>query len=732
MFDRSLLHLLLFVCASIFLGPTLPLSSLYAEDDIIVADFEQSSYDPWKVTGNAFGSGPVKGTLPGQMHVDGFLGQQLVNSFLDGDNSIGSLTSPPILLERNFVSFLIGGGKNQDRLAFQLLIGDKVVRSATGLNDSPGGSERLEMQYWDVTEFKGKKATFRILDQAKGSWGHINVDHIVQSNNKPRGFIQNAERTVEVTSRYIHIPIKNGAPKRVVSLIVDNHLMVRNDIELADATPDWWAPMDVSQWQGKEVTFRVDKFHEDSSALSSMKFSDTIIDHESIYRESLRGQFHFSPKRGWNNDPNGCVFYNGEYHLFFQHNPYGWAWGNMHWGHAVSKDLVRWEELGDKLLPDEMGPMFSGSAVVDWNNSSGFGKDGNPPLVLFYTAAGNPTTQCMAYSTDGRNFTKYSNNPIVKEVTVGNRDPKVIWHEPSRRWVMVLYVEWEKKHTVHFYTSENLKDWTLASIVNGDAPGGGFLYECPDFFELPVDGDASRKKWVLLGANSDYAIGDFDGKRFLPDATRLKGHRGRGFYAAQSFSDVPDGRRIFIGWWQTETKGMPFNQSMTVPLELALKQTDDGPRLTFTPAKELQSLRVHTHEVVSSATKELIQSPDSPNPLRDVSAELVELEIEFKPDAANRVLINVRGVEIVYHADKQEIEMAGHRTSAPLVNGKQRLNILCDRTGIELFACEGLCYMPQPVIVDPSNRRLVVASQEGNAIITSLKVHELQSAWDAR
>lgn len=732
MFHRSLLHFLLFVCASIFLGPTLPLSSLYAEDDIIVADFEQSSYEPWKANGNAFGSGPAKGTLPGQMHVDGFLGQQLVNSFLDGDNSIGSLTSPPILLERNFVSFLIGGGKNQDRLAFQLLIGDQVVRSATGLNDSPGGSERLEMHYWDVREFKGKKATFRILDQAKGSWGHINVDHIVQSNNKPRGFIQNAERSFEVTSRYIHIPIKNGAPKRVVSLIVDNQLMVRNDIELADATPDWWAPMDVSQWQGKEVTFRVDKLHEDSSALSSMKSSDTIIDHELIYRESLRGQFHFSPKRGWNNDPNGCVFYNGEYHLFFQHNPYGWAWGNMHWGHAVSKDLVRWEELGDKLLPDEMGPMFSGSAVVDWNNSSGFGKDGKPPLVLFYTAAGNPTTQCMAYSTDGRNFTKYSNNPIVKEVTGGNRDPKVIWHEPSRRWVMVLYVEWEKKHTVHFYTSEDLKDWTLASIVNGDAPGGGFLYECPDFFELPVDGDASRKKWVLLGANSDYAIGDFDGKRFLPDATRLKGHRGRGYYAAQSFSDVPDGRRIFIGWWQTETKVMPFNQSMTVPLELALKQTDDGPRLTFAPAKELQSLRAHTHEVVSSATKELIQSPDSPNPLRDVSAELVELEIEFKPDAAKRVLINVRGVEIVYHADKQEIEMAGHRASAPLVNGKQRLNILCDRTGIELFASEGLCYMPQPVIVDPSNKQLVVASQEGNAMITSLKVHELQSAWDAR
>jgi fructan beta-fructosidase len=725
-------HWIHFVC-TVFLTGFCSASMIFqATDDLVIEDFEKENYALWKVEGEAFGAGPAKGTLPGQMHVDGFLGQQLVNSFVNGDNSTGSLTSPAFRIERNFISFLIGGGKNQEQLALQLVIDSRVVRSATGLNDTPGGSERLELQYWDVSEFKGQSGTLRIIDQAKGSWGHINVDHIIQSNAKPKGFVQNSERIIEVTSRYIHFPIKNGAPKRVVSLMVDNKLIVRNDIELADATPDWWAPMDVSQWHGKNVTVRVDKLHEDSSALSSMKLSDKIIDDESMYREAMRGQFHFSPKRGWNNDPNGCVFYNGEYHLFFQHNPYGWAWGNMHWGHAVSKDLVRWEELGDKLLPDEMGPMFSGSAVVDWNNSSGFGKDGKPPLVLFYTAAGNPTTQCMAYSTDGRNFTKYSNNPIVKEVTGGNRDPKVIWHEPSRRWVMVLYVEWEKKHTVHFFTSENLKDWTLASIVNGDAPGGGFLYECPDFFELAVDGDASRKKWVLLGANSDYAIGDFDGKRFLPDATRLKGQRGRGFYAAQSFSDVPDGRRIFIGWWQTETKDMPFNQSMTVPLELALKQTDDGPRLTFAPAKDLQSLRAHTHEVVSSATKELIQSPDSPNPLRDVSAELVELEIEFKPDVAKRVLINVRGVEIVYHTDKQEIELAGHRASAPLVNGKQRLIILCDRTGIELFASEGLCYVPQPVNVDPLNRQIVVSSQDGNAIITSLKLHELQSAWNAR
>ena len=729
---RFLNHWVLFVCAFVlpnnFLGPKF----LRAEDEIVIANFEQTSYAPWKVDGEAFGTGPAKGTLPGQMQVDGFLGQQLVNSFVNGDNSIGTLTSPAFLIERNFITFLIGGGKNQKQLALQLVIDSRVVRSATGLNDTPGGSERLELQYWDVSEFKGQSGSLRIIDQAKGSWGHINVDHIIQSNAKPKGFIQNAERIIEVTSRYIHFPIKNGAPKRVVSLMVENKLIVRNDIELSDGKPDWWAPMDVSQWQGKKVSIRVDKLHEESDALNNIQLSDAIVDEESLYREPIRGQFHFSPKRGWNNDPNGCVFYNGEYHLFFQHNPYGWAWGNMHWGHAVSKDLVHWEELGDKLLPDEMGPMFSGSAVVDWNNTSGFGKDGKPPLVLFYTAAGNPTTQCMAYSTDGRNFTKYSENPIVKEVTGGNRDPKVIWHEPSRQWVMVLYVEWKKKHTVHFFTSENLKDWAFASIVNGDTPGGGYLYECPDFFELPVDGDASRKKWILLGANSEYAIGEFDGRRFQPDATRLKGHRGKGFYAAQSFSDVPNDRRVFIGWWQTETKGMTFNQSMTVPLELKLKRTEDGPRLIFAPVKELQGLRAKSHEFVSSGSKDFVLSHGALNPLKDISVELVELDIEFKPGSAKRLVLNVRGVEIAYDVDKQEVDVAGHRAAAPLQDGKQRFVVLCDRTGIELFASEGLCYLPMPVNVDPKNTRLVVEAQGGDASLSSLNVHELRSAWSAK
>jgi fructan beta-fructosidase len=695
------------------------LTSIAAAQDILMADFEKDTYAPWTVTGEAFGTGPARGTLPGQMHVDGFRGKGLVNSFFNGDDTTGMLASPEFRIERNYITFLIGGGKDAAKLALQLRVDGNVVRSATGPNEKPGGSEMLALEFWDVSEFAGQAATLRIVDNATGGWGHINVDHIVQTDTKPKGFLNDAERAFTASTRYLHLPIKNGAPKRVVTLFVDGKPAVRNDVELADGKPDWWAPMDVSAWSGKQLILRVDKLHKDSHALRAIEESDTLKDAENLYREPLRGQFHFSPRRGWNNDPNGLVFYEGEYHLFFQHNPYGWAWGNMHWGHAVSRDLVHWEELGDKLLPDDMGPMFSGSAVVDWKNSSGFGTRGKPPMVLFYTAAGNPTVQCIAHSTDGRSFTKYSGNPVLKQITAGNRDPKVIWHEPTERWVMVLYVELEGVHTIHFFTSTNLKDWTFASKTDG-------FFECPDLFELPVDGDASRKKWVLLGASSEYRVGLFDGAKFISESPKLPGHRGKGFYAAQSFSDVPDGRRILIGWFQTETKGMPFNQSMTIPLELGLTQTVDGPRMTYTPAKELEFLRAKTHRFDPMSLRL------GENPLDEIRAELVEVRVEFEPVDATEVVFNIRDVMVIYHPKEQEFSVAGHRAPAPLRNGKQRLTIFCDRTGVEVFASDGLCYVPLPFNMNQENRRIFFETRGGSVKVNSLEVHELRPAWKAR
>ncbi len=543
----------------------------------------------------------------------------------------------------------------------------------------------------------------------------------------------NVQREFKIEKRYLNIPIKQGAPNRRVTIKVDGQPdlrhgngMLKNGMSLADGTPDWWAFMDVSAWRGKSVTLEVDNLPADSTALTSIEQSDTIKGAENLYREPLRGQFHFSSRRGWNNDPNGLVYFNGEYHLFYQHNPYGWGWGNMHWGHAVSRDLIHWEELGDVLAPDEFGPMFSGSAVVDWNNTSGFGKDGKPPLVLIYTAAGNPTVQCIAHSIDGRNFTKFSGNPVLKEITGGNRDPKVMWHEPTKKWVMVLYVVMPpKKRTVHFFTSPNLRDWTLTSVT--EATGDNrYLHECPDFFELAVDGDATKNKWVLTAANSEYAIGTFDGKTFTSEQAKLPGHLGKGFYAAQTFSDIPanDGRRIQIGWFQTPTPGMPFNQSMTMPLELKLVTTADGPRLTMNPVKEMETMRAKSHDLGAMPLR-----PDSANPLAGIKAELVELRAEFEPGDASEVVFTVRGATIVYDAKKQELVVNGHRAAAPLRGGKQRLTIFCDRMGLEIFASDGLSYVPMPFLPKADDLSLSVKAMGGIVKINMLEAHELKSAW---
>lgn len=689
----------------------------FAAPEIVIADFEKSTYEPWTVTGEAFGPGPAQGALPGQMDVVGFRGKGLVNTFFHGDDTTGTLTSPEFRIERKFIGYLIGGGKNADKLALQLLVDGKVVRSATGPNERPGGSEALAQESWDVSGFSGKKAVLKIIDDAKGGWAHLNVDHIVQTDTRPQGIRSHVEREFAGNTRYLNIPIKNGAPHRAVTLLVDGKPLVRNDVELADGAADWWAPMDVSDWHGKQLTLRVDKLPEGSTALASVDPANEIKNADNLYQEPLRGQFHFSPKRGWNNDPNGMVYYNGEYHLFFQHNPYGWGWGNMHWGHAVSKDLVHWQEFKDALLPDDMGPMYSGGAVVDWKNTSGFGKDGKPPMVLFYTAAGNPTVQCMAYSTDGRHFTKYEGNPILKQITPGNRDPKVVWHEPTKQWVMVLWVELEGKNTMHFFTSPNLKEWVFTSKIEG-------FFECPEFFEAAIDGDASNKKWALLGASSDYRIGSFDGKSFTPETPMLPGQRGKDFYAAQCFSDQPDGRHILIGWWRTETRGMPFNQSMSVPLDLRLIQTADGPRMTFTPVKELEVLRAKSHRLGAMTLKQ-----GDKNPLDDIRAELVEVRAEFEPGDASEVVFNIRDAMVIYDARKQELSVNGHRAPAPLRDGKQRLVIYCDRIGIEAFASDGLCFLPMPFNTKAENQRLFLEARGGTAKFTSLDVHELRSAW---
>src|SRR5690606_35273261 len=382
--------------------------------------------------------------------------------------------------------------------------------------------------------------------------------------------------------QFLRLPVKNGAPKRTVEVQLNGEKLRWFTIELAEDEPDWYAYLDISDWKGKTLSLSVNELSKESSTFRPIVQTDKDENQGVLYQETLRGQFHFSPKRGWNNDPNGLAYYNGEYHLFFQHNPYGRGWGNMHWGHAVSKDLVHWREVDIALYPDDYGTMFSGGGVVDSNNTSGLGKNGQAPFILFYTAAEESWKQGLAYSVDGRNFEKLK-EPILDRITDGNRDPKVIWHEPSKHWVMILYVtEADELHTMHFFTSTDMKNWTFTSKLAGGKGNDRYMYECPEFFELPVQGDSSVTKWILTGANSQYAIGTFDGKTFTPEEERIFSQQGRDYYAAQTFSNEPKGRRIEIGWWRTHTDrdGMTFNQGMSIPTQLNLKQTKSGLRLS--------------------------------------------------------------------------------------------------------------------------------------------------------
>jgi sucrose-6-phosphate hydrolase SacC (GH32 family) len=264
-----------------------------------------------------------------------------------------------------------------------------------------------------------------------------------------------------------------------------------------------------------------------------------------------------------------------------------------------------------------------------------------------------------------------------------------------------------------------LKDWTVMSNVEG-------FFECPDLFELSVDGDVSHKKWVLTAGSSEYTVGSFDGTTFTAETGKLPGHRGNGFYAAQTFSDIPanDGRRIQIGWLQTVTPGMPFNQSMSMPLELKLTGTPEGPRLTWSPVKELQSLRMHSWNFGPATL-----APESADPLAGVKAELVELRAEFEPGDATEVAFNVRGATIIYDANKQEVSVNNHRAPAPLRGGKQQLRIYCDRTALEVFVSDGLTYLPMPFAPTAGDLTLGLHVKGGSVKFTALDVHELKSAW---
>jgi fructan beta-fructosidase len=471
-------------------------------------------------------------------------------------------------------------------------------------------------------------------------------------------------------------------------------------------------------------------------ALASVLLLTSSGPDKDYYNELYRPQFHFTPEKNWHNDPNGLVYYDGEYHLFYQYNPKGNEWGFMHWGHAVSTDLVHWEHLPVAIYPDENSEdkvrctAFSGSAIVDERNLLGKQEGEHQTLVAFYTS--QHCGQRIAYSTDrGRTWEKYEGNPVIPyNETDDARDPKVVWHEPSQKYVMVLYrktTEDDKTKGISFYTSGNLVDWEYKSHIFG-------FYECPDLIPMQVTNRPEETKWVLFDGDGSYLIGNFDGEKFTPETAKMKSDFGKNYYATQSWSNIPeeDGRVIQIAWMRGGSfPDMPFNGQMTFPSTLELTKFNFGYKLTRKPVSEIELL----HGKHYNWQNEKLIPGINQNLVKKVKGDCLHISGEFELKSCNTFGFYIRnskketGTELLYDVKRGTLSLLG--TSVPLLPVDNRINleILIDRASIEVYANGGQtaisqCFNPREKADD-----LVLFNSGGEVIVHALDIYQVESAW---
>lgn len=456
-----------------------------------------------------------------------------------------------------------------------------------------------------------------------------------------------------------------------------------------------------------------------------------MIESSNLYHELLRPQFHFTARKNWLNDPNGLVYYQGVYHLFFQYNQVGMEWGETSWGHAVSPDLVHWTELMVALEPDDYGHIWSGSAVVDRDNTAGFKNGEEDPLVAIFTTGSHsrktPVVQAVAYSNDrGDTWTKFKGNPVMGNIRGENRDPKVIWHEPARKWVMALYID---QNDYALFGSPDLKNWT--HLCDVALPGAS---ECPDFFPLAVDGNPNAIKWVFWGANGAYLVGRFDGATFIPEQAPQRAELGRNGYAAQTWSDVPasDGRRIQISWMRDDGMVgsypfMPFNQQMSFPVQLGLRTFSEGIRLCRKPIREIELLRKTTRRW------EHLVVEDGRSFIPETDGGLFDIRAVVETGSAERFGLTIHGIPLQYDSKPGRLTYLGNEI--PIGEPGEaierlELQILVDRSSLEMFAQDGkysasFCFLPHA-----KDFPLQIYTMGGAIRLESLTIHTLKSAWD--
>lgn len=563
---------------------------------------------------------------------------------------------------------------------------------------------------------------------------------------------------VREPQKYLLLPVEEAAPEATVNVLVNNKTDRSFQVRLAVNCIDYLVPFDLEQYKGKMVTFDIHTGNSRANVRDAMadacwkelRLSDTFDD---ANREEFRPLYHHSPLYGWMNDPNGMFYKDGEYHLYYQWNPYGSMWGNMNWGHSSSKDLISWQHHPVAIQPNGLGTVFSGSSVVDKDNTAGFGKGA---VIAIYTSAGASQMQSLAYSLDnGMTFHVYENNPIIaadKEC----RDPNMFWHEKSGKWILILAAALEKEMWI--YSSPDLKNWTKESSFGHGYGAQDGVWECPDLMELPVRG-TDRTKWVLIcninpggpfgGSAAQYFVGDFDGKTFTcdtkPEITKWMDY-GKDHYAAVSWSNAPEKRHTVIAWmsnWQyaNNVPTTQYRSGNSVPRDLSLYTSAGETYLKSSPSRELLKLRgkeekKHSFKVDRTYNMDKLLSDNTGT---------YEIEMTIKNRNAEVIgfqLFNSKGEEVDIYYNLVEKKFAMDRSKSGVVsfssdfpvltlapiegNSEMTLRLFVDKSSIEAFGDDGRFAMTNLVFPSEPYNRISFYAKGGSYVVSSFKVYKLK------
>jgi len=560
--------------------------------------------------------------------------------------------------------------------------------------------------------------------------------------------------SLNVAKKFLLLPVQENAPECKIGIINNNKSEgVLMNVRLAREKVDYYVPYDISAYAGQDISIDIQGMPSSSLCWKEIKLSDTF---DSSNRETYRPVYHHTPVYGWMNDPNGMFYKDGVYHLYFQYNPYGSMWGNMTWGHSTSTDLTHWTYEGTAIVPDAWGAIFSGSCVVDKDNTAGFGKGA---VVAFYTSAkstpwGDVQSQSMAYSLDnGKTFIKYEHNPILTSTERDFRDPKVFWYAPGKHWVMMLAVGQE----MQIYSSGNLKEWKKESSFGAMQGAHGGVWECPDLVEVAVEG-SKEKKWVLIcnlnpggpfgGSAAQYFVGSFDGKKFVNESpTQTKWlDWGKDNYATVTWSNAPAGRCIALGWmsnWQyaNNVPTTQYRSANTLARDLTLYRVGGELYLKSKPSPEIKKARAEEKKI---PTFEVKGNYEVASLLAD-NKGAYEIEMTIENKGTSKIdfsLMNEKGEKVAMYYDVVRKQFVMDRsasgvvgfsrdfpavTVAPVRNTDQiHLRLFIDRSSVEAFGEEGEYVMTNLVFPAEPYNRMVFSSDKGSYIVKSMNVYRLQ------